>query len=143
MKTPREVLLERHQPAERKLDLVRQKVISKALLLATSETRQGAGMRRAWSSGLWTAWEQLVRPSRFIWAGIAAAWLVLAVANAAMKEPSRGFGKNSSMVLQTFVEQRKLLAELLQAESKPAPAPPAPTPSPRSEKSVPEARRLI
>ena len=141
MKTPREVLLERHQQAERKLDSVRQAVISETLFLAARETPAHAGNRRSWANGLWTAWEQLVTPSRYIWAGIAAAWLALVVVNVATREPSRGSGKNSSVVLQSFIEDRKLLAELLQAENKPAPAPPKPDPSPRSEKA--EDRRLI
>ena len=142
MKTPREVLLEQHQQAERKLDLVRHGIISKTLLFATREAPRRAGMRRTWSSGLLIAWEQLVRPARYIWGGIAVTWLVLALVNAATTESSHGTRNTSPMVLQTFIEERKLLAELLQVESKPAPAPPKPAPSPRSEKPMEEEGRV-
>jgi hypothetical protein len=148
MKTPREVLLKRHQGAERKLDLLRQEAISTMLLTAEREIAQRAGKARPLLNRLWiTAWEELVRPSRYAWAGMAAAWLALIVVNGTLKEPRRVSERYSSAdkaaVVQSFIEERKLLAELLQAEGKPARVPPEPAPSPRSEIPIAEPRRLI
>jgi len=118
MKTPREILFERHRRAEVKLDRLRRKVIAglpASGIAAASEFNRGEkpGIRAV----LTKAWRELIRPSRRAWAGVAALWLTVGAANLAMKAgfqspPPIGAGPAREMV-QGFEEQRRLLAELL------------------------------
>ncbi len=156
MKTPREILFERHRQAEPRLDAVRQKALA---VLRSSESvdalqpGHGAGpfkrrtqnaergiMRATRQVGavLRKAWLELVWPSRRAWAGIAALWLVVLAANLEMKAtfpaaPAVRAAPTRELV-QAMEEQRRLLAELLQPPSAPPAEPPRPSPRPRSER---------
>ena len=147
MKTPREILLRRHHQAEPKLDALRQEVLNRTLAASGDKTRERSEKRPAFPKHIWlTVWQELVRPSRYTWGGIAAAWIILLAANRTMTEPGRSSGRASAsdkaIVLQSIAEERKLLAELLQPESKPAPARTESAPSPRSERAIAEKRKL-
>jgi len=87
MKTPREILLERHRHAEPRLDAVRRKALA---TLAASGRANQAHLASAQGSGgavkgaaamLKKAWLELIWPSRRAWAGMAALWLVVLAAN--------------------------------------------------------------
>ena len=154
MKTPREILLKRHQAAQPQLDRIRERVVL------------GLEERGAWSVGsvergrhfdaltlqrstlptLHVAartaaqlWWQLIWPSRRIWAGLAVVWLALLAFNLGQGAPVSGGARSAPapVMVQSFVEQERLLAELLQP-GKPAPVAEQPRPAtrPRSERSL-------
>lgn len=118
MKTPREILFERHRRAEVKLDDLRQKVLAG---LPASGIAAESALNRSERPGiravLAKAWLELIWPSRRAWAGMAALWLTVGAANLAMNagfrsSPPIGVGPAREMV-QGFEAQRRLLAELL------------------------------
>ena len=139
MKTPREILFERHRQAEPKLDAVRRKVLA---ALPASGSADALQPRR--SEGLLIqavlrrAWLELIWPSRRAWAGMAALWLGLLAANLEMKA---AFGPAPAVrpapareMMLAVEEQRRLLAELLQPAGPPTVQVPRPNPRPRSER---------
>jgi hypothetical protein len=69
MKTPREILLNKHRAAQPALDFVRQRVVESEL--GRAETM---GEALAGSGWLTLLWQQLVQPCRSAWVGLAAAW---------------------------------------------------------------------
>jgi hypothetical protein len=156
MKTPREILLERHRRAEASLDQVRMKVLASLkpsphrFRAATDEdgvSPTGLSYRLAASAALSIAavlrkpWLELIWPSRRAWAGMAALWLAVLAANLDMKvtstpAPSVRATPNRELV-RALEEQRRLLAELLPPFS-PAPIKtPPPSDRPRSERTLP------
>jgi hypothetical protein len=148
MKTPREILLQHHQHAQQKLDALRQEVINRTLAVPGDKPRERAGKWPVSPKQMWlTVWQELVRPSRYTWSGIAAAWIVLLVVNRTMTESGRiserASASDRAIVPQSIAEERKMLAELLQVESKPAPAPTDSAPAPRSEGAIVEKRKLV
>ena len=139
MKTLRDTLLHRHQAANTRLDQVRQTVLrtsfpgTKPSLAVPTQ-----GSKPTYANLAVTLWQELIRPSRYIWGALAALWLVLLAIDLELREPHPK-GATPVPVLsgvaapQTFVEQRRVLAELLQSPN-PAPADrPTPEPQPRSE----------
>ena len=64
-------------------------------------------------------WQELILPSRRIWAGLAAVWVVLVVINAGQSKSAPGSNTVAASakpeVMQAIAEQKRLLAELLQA----------------------------
>lgn len=137
MKTPREILFERHRQAEPRLNEVRRQALAE-LTAARSEE----GLRQSRSEGLLKKiWLELIWPSRRAWAGMAALWLALLAANFAMKATATSSTAARSAhrgeLVQALEEQRRLLAELLPL-SKPHPAePPRPGSRPRSQRVAP------
>ena len=137
MKTPREILFERHRQAEPRLDEVRRQALAKL----TTASRE-KGLRQSRSEGLLKKiWLELIWPSRRAWAGMAALWLALLAANFGMKATATSSpavrSARSGELVQALEEQRRLLAELLPA-TKPQPAePPRPGSRPRSQRVVP------
>ena len=110
MKTPREILLEQQAEALPDLDRVR-----RAALAETAPMRQ----RPAWSPLTWAvvAWQQLVLPSRYAWAGVAAAWLCIVSLNLALSDgnaPALAQQRAPDAAQAELArEQRALEAELL------------------------------
>ena len=76
-KTPREMLLARHQGAEPKLDQVRREA------LARLERNEEAPVRSLILPVSWLAWlwQELFLPARFVWGGLAATWVVILALN--------------------------------------------------------------
>jgi anti-sigma factor RsiW len=88
-------------------------------------------------------WREIICPSRRIWLGLAATWLVLLAVNARLSDhPVQMAALHSSSpseIMQSWEEQTRVLAELTQPamlHSAPANPPPAPAeaPRPRSER---------
>ena len=148
MKTPREILFERHRQAEPRLDEVRRQVLAELAEAGSTEA-----LRRGRSEGLLKRsvdnakfgilkkiWLELLWPSRRAWAGIAVLWLALLAANFGMKATatsSTAARSHKGELVQAVEEQRRLLAELL-PPTKPQPAePPRPGSRPRSQRVVP------
>jgi hypothetical protein len=75
MKTPREILLDRHRAAVPKLDSLANHALAATLPKAASST-----LRPSWPAALGLKlWQELIWPSRRTWGALAAIWLVLAV----------------------------------------------------------------
>jgi hypothetical protein len=135
MKTPREILLNRHRDAEPKLDDIREKAMMTLAPSAGSNPSVQAG--RLWPLRIaWTLWRELIFPSRRIWAALAAAWVVLLWLNLP------GGDKTPRMVAEALPpdheiqallrEQQEMFAELI-GFGGPSPAVPNKTTVPRSE----------
>jgi hypothetical protein len=140
MKTPRQILFERHRSAEPKLEAVRRNA------LAAISERSAHPTDAEAKSGAWLALSTLLRSMCWHLAGMSAIWLLVAVLNiehssaqvisAARENPLR-----PNQLLLALRENRRQLLELTEpasAESVPAP-PPAVVPQRRSEISSPES----
>jgi len=122
MKTPRDILLERHQAVAPKLDAIRHEIIN-------------SNFRR--SDFVATIWLELIWPSRRVWTGLAAIWILIFVANFSMRDHSQMTMAKSSPspeMIVAYQQQEKLLAELI-GPNEPQIAEPPKTflPQPRSE----------
>jgi hypothetical protein len=120
MKTPREILLERHRQAEPKLDEVRRKALDVVAAPSTGETWETTGDPGGpILAALKKVWRELIWPSRRAWAGLAVLWLVVGVANLEMKHSVQGVPPARPApvreLAQGLEEQRRLLSELLQS----------------------------
>ena len=131
MKTPRDILLERHQAAKSKLDVIRSEVVA-----------QCREEQRVAKPGLMflplLLWRELIFPSRRTWAGIAAAWVLILVVNFSLRDPAQPGSviKATAPAMMSFQEQQKLLNELLADRSVPMDTdrPKTFSPRPRSER---------
>ena len=112
MKTPREILLHRHQAADAKLNQIRREVI--AQMAKPSGTQVESLPLRA----LLTLWRELIWPCRRTWAGLAAVWLVLLTLQLASRDPAEVVARNtpppSPEMLMVLRQQWLLLAELVE-----------------------------
>jgi len=112
MKTPREILLKRHQSVESKLDRMWTRNLSPELRQAGTPARENVFLAAGW-----TLWRELIWPSRRIWAGLACAWLLIIGLNAASFEPASPViskaEPRSRDEMQALIEQRRMLAQLL------------------------------
>lgn len=141
MKTPREILLNRHRPAETKLDAVRKSALDAAFPSAARNVETRAPFPRRL---VWVLWRELIFPCRRVWAGLAAAWVVLLVLNLPHD------GRNSQVLAQItppnrevqalLREQREMLTQFVEP-SVPSPAVPSKTTVPRSE--IPQTITLV
>jgi len=156
MKTPRELLLDRHQAMNQPLDKIRKQVLRSEgrALLEHSRRREEAekdfgllkspprhlGGYEVSGPGDWLAvlWSELVRPYRRLWTGLAAAWVVILALHVSTRErPPATQARiqerppESRLLLR---EQRLLRTELLGAYSDADAAPVPWTPTPRSER---------
>ena len=104
MKTPRELLLKKHEAARSQLDRIARDVVRQ-----TAPQEPAASQPAAW----WTDW---LWPSPAAWGAVAAAWLVVIGLNAASAEPGREraiVARHSPETLQALREQRQLFVELV------------------------------
>ena len=134
MKTPREILLARHQAAEPKLDALRREVLQN---LTPDEQSRGERF-----DSFLTSCRELFRLPRWAWSGLAAAWLVIVGLNIAARETAATqtaptvVAKRSSDTLQALWEQKRLFAELVGLRSESAESEvPRFVPRPRSERA--------
>jgi len=142
MKTPREILFARHQAAAPKLDAIRHDVLSAEFKVGQASRLSPPGrMKKSETGGkpvLRLLWQELVLPSRRIWTGLAAIWILIFVFNVSQRDPSERMARKSpppspEMIL-TFRQQERLLTELIGPSEPQIVAPPKPfLPQPRSE----------
>lgn len=130
MKTPREILLAQHQGATPKLDILRRAVV--ADLKPNPPREPGIPF-------LLQLWRELIWPCRRMWAGLAAAWLLIVTFNFAQRDVAPvviAKQESSGAVRLAFHEQRRLLEEIIGANHQPAIAEPPRRPNlqPRSER---------
>jgi hypothetical protein len=126
MKTPREILFEKHKGAEQKLDAIRASVIAECVRPEPQPT----------TSVVSALWQELVWPYRSIWAGLSVVWVgIIALW---LTEPGtvtrKAVGIAPQMAAAVIVEQRRDLALVLgESEgSQPVPPPQRPLPRPHS-----------
>lgn len=117
MKTPRELLLKRHEAALPKLDALRAAALPARSQLSTLNSQPAS------------LWERLLGPNPLAWAGLAAVWLVLLAVNRNGSEPatssaSRASQPSEAAVAEIVRENRRQMAELLNFDE-PQAAPPA------------------
>jgi hypothetical protein len=125
MKTPREILFEKHKGAEQKLDAIRESVVSEC---GRRQSQQETNVFRA-------LWQELVWPYRRIWAGLSVVWAgIIALWLTEPGTPARETVRIApQMAAAVFVEQRRELALVLGETEGPQPVPPQPSlPRPHS-----------
>jgi len=131
MKTPREVLLKKHEAVEGKLDQMWRATLRRGLGGRADATERIPPIAKLWRELIW--------PCRRVWAGLACAWVLIAVLNLASAEPEpRSFGKTappSHEEIRALVEQRRMLAQLIGEE-------PKPTEKQRTDSSGPRSERM-
>jgi len=130
MKTPRELLLVRHQAMDPKLDTIRREVLANRWEPTTN-----------WPTRLWL---ELFWSCRRIWTGLAAVWVILFLINLSQRDPASARLAQSqpeAMTVMALRDQEALLQELLADRTPPVEAvPPRPfEPKPRSDISRPTA----
>ena len=135
MKTPREILLRRHQPIEPKLDRMWTENLSTEL-----RSEQTPAPENVFLAVGWKLWRELVLPSRRIWAGLACAWVFIAMLNLVSSEPTTKVANKvelpSREEAQALMEQRRMLAQLIGPLPEPAYTRKRTSPGPRSERAA-------
>lgn len=114
MKKPREILLARHQSATPKLNDVRHAIVERLNNEATK--KQSISFVPLFLGCLKNIWSELVFPSRRIWAGLAAVWVLIFIANLSMQDhPQTTMAKtrSSGEMAVAFKQQQQILAELI------------------------------
>ena len=141
MKTPRELLLERHQAAEAKLKGIRAEDLA-ACARAAAEASAACRPPSTLARLVQLFWQETVWPWRRVWAGVAAGWLVilaltLATSDTPKTASARPPGPNPE-VLAALQQQEQLLSQLLGVETPPHVSGSRP-PAPRSAAEPPPA----
>jgi hypothetical protein len=142
MKTPRELILARHQSANAKLKVIRAEDLAACARSAAQASRQ-----RPSGFDLSTAavrfWQETFWPWRRTWIGIAAVWVAILAFSVATSERSRTPSitpvRPDPQVLAVLQEQKQLLAQLLEPRTPPLISH-VRTPSPRSAADPPSGR---
>jgi len=137
MKTPRELILQRHQSAEPKLKAIRGEDLA-ACTRATAA--QPSRQPKPFFNLIFVAmklWQESIRPWRRIWAAMAAIWLVLLALNLATRETPQMARHKTSLpdreLLAALREQERLMRQWFEpADLSPASHPKIP--GPRSER---------
>ena len=138
MKTPRDILLARHQSATPKLDAMRREIVAE---LNNEGTRKQSFPAVSVSSFLGCSkniWHELILPSRAIWAGLAAVWVLIITANYSMRDhsqPQMAVATPSPQMILAFRQQEQLLTELIGPNDPPVAEPAKPNlPRPTSQR---------
>ena len=115
MKTPREILLARHKAIEPKLDAIRHEIavdLDRPGPIAQREKYNFASLCLCCSKKLW---HELFLPSRRIWTGLAAVWILIIAANFSLRDrPPMTMAKSvSPEIVPSLRQQEQLLTELI------------------------------
>jgi len=146
MKNPREVLLEKHRAIQPALDRIRAEVMAAEVSTLrcntpTPSSKFGATPTRGRdAAGAWAIqfWQELIWPSRRIWAALATVWIGLLATNAATGGARESTGARINAqpeAIAAFAEQKRVLAELLASPQ--ATESQRPLPRPRTEVAMP------
>jgi len=111
MKTPREILLDRHQAADPKLDQLRRNVISKLNNEGTKEESFVTRLLRCSQN----FWRELILPKPQAWAGVAALWVVIFAFKLSTQDTSPVASKKTAMspeVVAELKQQKAFFGEL-------------------------------
>ena len=140
MKTPRELLLKRHQQTQSKLDAIREEVVGDLV----DDSRREA-TRPTDVSGVRGFVAEFLRPLRWHLAGMSALWLIVAVLNSepAGVQPSMVASEKTPtppQLLAAVRENRRQVLELIDGVVAQSAAVPQPfVPRPRSEGRIESA----
>jgi hypothetical protein len=139
MKTPRDILLEQHRTTAPKLDAIRREVVK----VAADVNRRKQPIRELTFAATLTntvrlSFLELVWPCRRIWAGLAAVWILIFIANFSQRDNVSGVtGKSarSGEVIMSLQAKQRWMNELLADRSAPPEADRSRNfaPKPRSE----------
>ncbi len=123
MKTPRELLLGRHQAAGPSLDQIRQTIVGKI------------GQKPP--SFVLKLWQELILPARRAWICLAAGWVVVFALNlTAGSDASPSVSASGPMDPESVISlqrQERLMAQLIEGDTEPAAPARSPEHRPRSE----------
>ena len=136
MKTPRDILLAQHRAAGPKLDAIRRALVAEFSHEDKKAQSWLAGLVFSCLRGSKTLWSELIFPSRRIWSGLAAVWLLIVAVNFAQREPAPAGKFSAAPTMMSFREQQRWMNELFAERSAPLDAEPPKTfsPKPRTEK---------
>jgi len=120
MKTPRELILEKHRSIETRLEQIRPEQLAALAREALASTAHPDPMRK--EAGLWVIarefWMESIRPWRRAWIGMAAAWIVILVSFAATHDtPQTARVKvrpPSPEMMAALREQRQMMLQLFE-----------------------------
>lgn len=140
MKTPREILLNRHKVADPKLDQLRRNVIHE---LNHEGTKEQSFV--TWLLGCSRDfWRELVLPKPRAWAGVAALWTLICVLKVSTPDAAPVVAKNTSVspdVVAELKQQKAFFGELAGLPPLPEENPPkASPPRPRSARTPGSSR---
>jgi hypothetical protein len=121
MKTPREILLQRHQDAAPKLDAIRHNALNAEFKVGQASRLSLISlffqMETGWKPVLRLLWLELVWPYRRTWATLAAVWIALFIFNVSQRDKSelaaRKLPPPSPEAIMAWRQQERLLAELI------------------------------
>lgn len=136
MKTPRELILERHQTAEASLLRIHAEDLAACARAAAAPQSGGRQPSFSLPSLAMRVWQELIWPWRRIWIGMAAVWLLLLALNLTTKEGSKMAShkapRPSPELLAAMRVQRQMMLQSIEAGVPRPPARPR-APGPRSE----------
>ena len=133
MKTPRDILFNRHQSADAKLDQIRHEVVSR--LVNPIEPQKSSLPVLV----LLRLWQELVWPCRRTWAALAAVWVLMLGVNVSLRDPGQlalATASPARGMMMALQQQERLLAELSEPhKTRAVTSPPKPiAPQPRSDR---------
>lgn len=131
MKTPRELLLQKHNGASAKLDAIRRAIVDQALPATSEESPQKSA-----GNFLTLLWQAIVLPAPRIWSSFAAIWLAIAILNFITSSSNAPHVRMASQpgenAVATLIENQRFLAELIRTPEQPAAEPPRRRSTPQS-----------
>jgi len=141
MKTPREILIQRHRSADARLDALRREVVAEYVVApqSTAESDHAPGFNAA--SVALKLWRELILPCRGLWLGLGAAWLVIVAAHFVVpdSENSRAMAatkqiQSSPAIMAAVKEQKIWMIQMLEPATPPTAS--AIVPGPRSARRI-------
>lgn len=126
MRTPREILLARHRAIEPKLDDIREDVVGNLNNKDAKTQSLSDSLASCLVNCLGVVWRELVMPSRGIWMGLAAVWILILAVNFSMRDDSgirMAKSPPTPEVIMAFRQQQQLLSELLGPDEPPVAQP--------------------
>jgi hypothetical protein len=136
MKTPRELLLEKHRPAEAKLAALRGEDLAALARLSSTAPPRPVRLGSRLSGAAANFWRDAIQPWSRVWAGVAAVWVAILTVNLVSADrpaPNRhASAKPDAQAQMVLAEQKQLLAQLLESTAPPPTARPRST-GPRSD----------
>ena len=124
MKTPRDILFARHQNVVPKLDAIRNNVLSAEFRKAgqASSLSPSKNIKKSETGSMpvpLLIWHELIWPSRRIWAGLAAVWILIFCMDFSMRDTAPVVAEKaappSPEVIVELKQQQRMLAELIGA----------------------------